>query len=102
MKVITRGDAFFIYTFPSTNVEHVHMKFLPRPKNSRMCLKRKMKTPYLNIDHMIALLILCNEHNLHLNPSTICHKMNLQWFANTSMKTLKNGSFDILSLQLVP
>jgi hypothetical protein len=40
MHVTKKGDAFFIYVLPLLNVEHVHMKFLPSIKNSRMCLKK--------------------------------------------------------------
>jgi hypothetical protein len=78
-------------------LNHVHMKFLPSTKNSRMWLRRKMQTPCPNINHTTVSLILWKEHNLHLNPFTICHKTNLQQFMNTSMKTSKRGSFDIPS-----
>jgi len=61
-----------------------------------------MWTICLNIDHTTAPLNLWKEHNLHSDPSIICYKMNLQCFVNTSMKTLRKGSFDIPSLQLVP
>ncbi len=60
-----------------------------------------MWTLCLNINHTIAPLNLWKEHNLHSDPSIICYKMNLQCFMNTSMKTLRKGSFDIPSLQLV-
>ncbi len=58
-------------------LNHVHMKFLPNTKNSRMCLRRKMQTHYPNIDHTIVPLILWKQNNLHLDPSTICHKTKL-------------------------
>jgi hypothetical protein len=41
MKVATKGDAFFIYTLPSLDVNHIHMRFFPNTKNSRMCLRKK-------------------------------------------------------------
>jgi hypothetical protein len=67
-----------------------------------MCLKRKMSTPYWSIVHMIAPLFLKKQHNLHLAQSTTYHKTNVQLFMNTSMKTLRKYSFNILSFQLVP
>jgi hypothetical protein len=43
MKVVTKGDALFIYVLPSPNVKPCfNMKFLPNIKNSRMCLRREM------------------------------------------------------------
>jgi hypothetical protein len=62
-----------------------------------MCLERKMLTLYQNINHMIAWLTWKKVHNPHLEPSTICHKMNFQLFVNTSTIILKKGSFDIPS-----
>ncbi len=102
MKATTRGDAFLFMFFPHQMLTHVHMKFLPSTKNLRMCLKRKIWTPYPSIDHTTTPLILWRECNLHSNPSIICHKMNLQHFVNTSMRTLRRGSFNIQSLQPVP
>jgi hypothetical protein len=58
-------------------LNHVHMKFLPNTKNSKMCFKIKMQTPCPSIDSMTTPLILWKESNLHLDPSIICHKMNL-------------------------
>jgi hypothetical protein len=53
------------------------MIFLPNIKNSKMCWRKKMRTPCPSIDHMTTPLILWKEHNLHLDPSIICHKANL-------------------------
>jgi len=83
--------------FPHQMLNCLIIKFLPNIKNSRTCLKRITLTPYQNIVDMIASLILKREHNLHSGESTTYHKMNLQLFVSTSMKTLKMGSFDIPS-----
>jgi len=61
-----------------------------------------MQAPCPSIDHMTTPLILWKEHNLHLDPFILCRKTNLQHLVNTLMKTLKKGSFDIQSLQLMP
>jgi len=76
MKAAMRGDAFLIYVFPSPNVKPCPYE-IPSEYQEFKYLKRKMRTPCLNINHMSMLLILWKEHNLHLDPSTICHKMNL-------------------------
>jgi hypothetical protein len=68
---------FLFMFFFHQMLNHVHMEFLPSTKNSRMFLKIKMKKPCPNIDHMTVPLILWKERNLHLDPSTICQKMNL-------------------------
>ncbi len=52
--------------------------------------------------HMTTPLILWKEHNIHLDPSIICHKLNLQHFMNTSMKTSRKGSFGNPSFQMMP
>jgi hypothetical protein len=82
---------FLFMFFLHKMLNHVCMKFLPNTKNSRMCLRIKMWTNYWNIDNTTVPLILWKECNLHSDPSTICHKTNLQRFMNTSMKTLENG-----------
>jgi hypothetical protein len=84
--------------FPHQMLNRIIMKFLPNIKNARTCLKRKTLTPYQSIVDMIASLILKRDHNLHSGQSTTYHKMNLQLFVITSIKTLKMGSFDIPSL----
>jgi hypothetical protein len=72
MKVATKGDATFIYVLPSPKLDPCfNVKFLPKTKNSRICLRRKMQTPCLSIDHMTAPLILWKRCNLHLDPSII-------------------------------
>jgi hypothetical protein len=78
-------------------LSHVHIKFLPSAKNSKMCLRRGMWTFCLSNNHTTAPLILWKKCNLHFDPSIICHKMNLQHFNSTSTRTLKMGSFDIQS-----
>jgi hypothetical protein len=67
---------FLFMFFPHQMLNHIHMKFLPNTKNSRMCLKREMWTPCPNIDHMTTPLILWKEHNLHLDPSIIREYFN--------------------------
>lgn len=87
--------------FPHQLLNHLIVKPLPSIRNLRTCLKNRMLTPYRSILHMIAPLILKMEHNLHSDQSTTYHKTNLHLFTSTMMKTLRRGSFDIPSLQLV-
>jgi hypothetical protein len=101
IQATKKGDAFLIHTILSLDVEPCPHEILPNAKHSRMCLRR-MQTPYPNIDHMITPLILKKELNLHLDPSIICHKTNLQFFMNISTRMLKRGSFNIPNLQSVP
>jgi hypothetical protein len=75
---VKKRDMFLIYLLPTQNVVRINMRSII---NTKMCLKRKMLTPCQNIYHMIARLIL----NLHLDPSTTYHNMNLWHFENTSM-----------------
>jgi hypothetical protein len=63
-----KGNAFFNYVFPSLDVEHVHMKFLPSTKNSRMCLKNKMQTPCPNINHVDCTIDLEEGAQLPFEP----------------------------------
>jgi hypothetical protein len=98
MKVATKGDAFLFMFFLHQMLTHVHIKFLPSTKNLNMRLKKEIRTPCPSIDHTTAPLILWKECNLHSNTFIICHKMNLQHFINTSMRTSRRGSFDIQSL----
>ncbi len=102
MQTAKKRHAFLSMFFPHQMLNHRIMKFLLSIRNSRMCLKRKMLTPYRNIIHMIVALILKREHNLHLARSITCHKMNVQVFMSTLMKTLKKGSSNILNLQPMP
>jgi hypothetical protein len=97
MKATIKEMHFLFMFFPHQMLNHVHMKFLPNTKNSKMCLKRGMWTFCPNINHMIAPLILWKKCNLHSDPSIICHKTNLECFTSTLMRTLKMGSFDIQS-----
>jgi hypothetical protein len=99
---LSQKEMHFLFMFFLRQMLHVHMKFLPNTKNSNMCLRRKIHTHYQNIDHMTSPLVLWKGHNFHLDPSIIYHKINLQRFVYTSMKTWRRGSFDISSLQLVP
>jgi hypothetical protein len=102
MQTAKKGYAFLSMFFPHQMLNHLIMKFLFSVRYSRMCLKRIMLTLYWNFVHMIRPLILKREHNFHSTKSITYHKMNVQLFMSTSMKTLKKGSFDIQSLQLVP
>ncbi len=102
MQTAKKGYAFLSMFFPHQMLNHLIMKFLFSVRYSRMCLKRIMLTLYWNVVHMIGPLILKREHNFHSTKSITYHKMNVQLFMSTSMKTLKKGSFDIQSLQLVP
>ncbi len=88
--------------FPHQMLSHIHMRLFPNTKNSRMCLRRKMRTPCPSINHTTSPLILRKERKLHSNPSIICHKTNLQLFMNTLMIILRKGSFNIPNLKLVP
>jgi hypothetical protein len=80
---------------------HNNIRCLFSTKTTKMFLKRKMQTHYLNIGHMIVWLIWRKEHNPHLDPFITCHKTNSWHFKNTSMKILKNGSFGTPNFQLV-
>jgi hypothetical protein len=62
--------------FPNQMLNHIHIKFLPSINNSRICLKKEMWTPCLNINHMIAPLVSWKEYNLHSDPFIICYKTN--------------------------
>ncbi len=77
---------------------HNNMRSIFRTKITKMFLKRKMQTHYLNIGHMIVRLIWRKERNPHLDPSITCHMTNFQHFENTSMKILRKGSFNIPNL----
>jgi hypothetical protein len=77
------------------------MRSLFNTKTTKIFLKRKMQTHYLNIGHMIMRLIWKKERNPHLDPSITCRRMNFRCFEITSTKILKKGSFDTSSLQLV-
>jgi hypothetical protein len=59
-----------------------NMRFLLNTKTTKMFLKRKMQTHYLNISHMIVQLIWRKECNLRLDPSITCHNMNSRHFEN--------------------
>ncbi len=77
MKVAKIGDIFSIYAFPSLNVEP-HPHGIPSQyQEFNNVFEKKMQTPCPSINHMIAPIILKKECNLHSNPSTIFHKMNL-------------------------
>jgi hypothetical protein len=102
MQIAKKGDAFLSMFFPHQMLNHFIMRFLISIRNSKMCLKRRMLTPYQNIVHMIAPLILKREHNLHSARSITYHRTNVKLFMNTSVKTLRKGSFNILNFQLVP
>ncbi len=52
------------------------MRSLFNTKTTKMFLKRKMQTHYLNNGHMIVQLIWKNECNLCLDLFIICHKTN--------------------------
>jgi hypothetical protein len=111
MQARKKGDAFFVYAIPTLGPgmqQHKipiqyqdYIKSLFNTKTTKMFLKRKMQTNYLNIGHMIVQLIWRKVHSPHLDPSIICYETNFQRFENTSTKILKRGSFDIQSLQLV-
>jgi hypothetical protein len=48
-----KGDTLFIYAFLATIVKPQH-EIPSQYKATRMCLKRRMLTPYQNINHMIV------------------------------------------------
>jgi hypothetical protein len=79
MHVTKKGDAILIYVFHTQDVEsHQHEMLLQyKLKNTRMCLRKRILTPCWNINHIIVQLIYKKEHNILLDPSTICHKVNL-------------------------
>jgi hypothetical protein len=54
IHVTKKGDALFIYAFPTTNVGSQQHEIFLNTKITRMCLERKMLTLYQNINHMIA------------------------------------------------
>jgi hypothetical protein len=78
-----------------------NMKSLFSTKTTKIFLKRKMQTHYLNIGCMIERLIWRKECNPCLDPFITCHRTNFWHFENTSMKILKRGSFNIPSFQMV-
>jgi hypothetical protein len=77
MQTTKKGDTFLLMFFPHQMLNHLIMRFFISRRNSRMCLKRIMLTPYWIIVHMIAPLILKREHNLHSARSTTYHKTNV-------------------------
>jgi hypothetical protein len=72
MKVAKKGDAFLIYNFPSPDVEPC-----PHEIPSKYQEFKDVKILCPSIDHTITPLILRKKHDLHSDPSLICHKMNL-------------------------
>jgi hypothetical protein len=54
MHAIKKWMHFLFMHFLQHMLIHNNMRFLLNIKATRMCLKRKMLTPYHGIDHMIA------------------------------------------------
>jgi hypothetical protein len=46
MHAVKKGDAFFIYALPAINIEPQQHEIPFQTKATRMCLKRRMLTPY--------------------------------------------------------
>ncbi len=102
IHVIKKSYAFFVYAILASNPKaQQHEMLIQYLWTTKMFLKRKMKTHYLSIGHMIVQLIWRKEHSPHLDPSITCRKTNYRHFENTSMKIFKKGSFDTPSFQLM-
>ncbi len=63
-----KGDAFFLKVLPSLDVEHIHMKFFPSTKNSRMCLRKIIQMPCPSINRMTITIDLEKGTQLPFEP----------------------------------
>ena len=79
------------------------LTYLVSIKISRMSLKRKMQTPYQNIDPMIVAMISNKVQLLHTAPFIVSYKMSPKFCMNILKEILPKASSAILSpLQELP
>jgi hypothetical protein len=96
MHAVKKGDAFFIYTLPTTNVGSQQHEIPSQYKNYNDVFEKKNVDILPKHQPYDCTIDLKKSAQPHLDPSIICHKMNLQLFVSTSTRISKKGSFNIL------
>jgi hypothetical protein len=88
-------DAFFIYALLATNVGPQQHETPSQYKDYNDVFEKKNVETLPKHQPYDCIIDLKKGAQPHLDPSTICHKTNLQLFVNTSTRILRKGSFDI-------
>jgi hypothetical protein len=77
MHVAKKGDAFFVYALPTTNAKPQKHEIPSQYKNYKNVFKKKNVDILPKHQPYDCAIDLKEGVQPHLNPSTICNKMNL-------------------------
>ncbi len=90
-----KGMHFFIYALHATNVRPHQHEIPCQYKDYNDVFEKKNVDTLPKHQPYDCTIDFLKKVQPHLDPSTICHKLNLELFVNTSIRISRKGSFGI-------